>query len=344
MEHDFREAAWHFFPEQHALYVLGDSPGFSGSQFARLEQAGRVWCLRRWPRIFRKARLRSIHHTLVASRSNGFAGVPILTRDITSSTIVHLDGHLYDAQSWSAGRSLAPPSSWGNQSINRVQALSGTIIAAVAEALALFHQTATMPQAIPTSMLYPLTRQLREIEQLSVTAPRRKTVTLRSRDDAIAQRWFTLLPHAATLARHLLIAYPQQAKATTTACHGDLWAAHIYADGLEVRGFIDFESLHYGNPATDIAQLILHCNGWAERDAVVQPYYRHRPLTMAEEAILAAAAALDLIAEANWSLSALTASWCAPTAADAHRDNLVQLLPSLEAIIGDAERRLRPGG
>jgi hypothetical protein len=92
-----REAAGSFFGDCR-LDVLGDSPGYSGSAFGRVETSSGTWLLRRWPSGFGEGRLRFIHRALLESRSGGFRGVLRLARTVHGDTIVGVAGHLYDAQ------------------------------------------------------------------------------------------------------------------------------------------------------------------------------------------------------------------------------------------------------
>ena len=90
------EAAHSFFGDGR-FDVLGCSPGYSGSTFARLETSIGTWLLRRWPPDFGEGRLRFVHRALLESRSCGFRGVPKLAKTADSDTVVRVGGRLYDA-------------------------------------------------------------------------------------------------------------------------------------------------------------------------------------------------------------------------------------------------------
>jgi aminoglycoside phosphotransferase (APT) family kinase protein len=122
----------------------------------------------------------------------------------------------------------------------------------------------------------------------------------------------------------------------STLCHGDLWAPHVHFDGTTFVGFTDFENLHLGSPAVDLAHLMLHFNGWPARDAVVDAYDKVSPLGE-DEALLPAAAVADLAWEGCWSLTELYGGdhRLLPAQRRAHVTNLRALLGSLESIAGE---------
>ena len=114
--------------------------------------------------------------------------------------------------------------------------------------------------------------------------------------------------------------------------HGDLWAPHVFFDGSSFTGFVDFESLAWDAPALDLAQVILHFNGWEDRAIVLEAYAAHRPLTAIDHQLLPAAAVLDLAGEGLWSLGTLAEGAGQPPHRDRHIANLRALLTSLQAL------------
>lgn len=99
------EAARLFFAKG-GVSVVGESPGYSGSTFFRVESCGREWLLRRWPAGFGAGWLRFVHGVLTESHAQGFQGVPRLARTDHAQTIVETTGRLYDAQELLPGRPL----------------------------------------------------------------------------------------------------------------------------------------------------------------------------------------------------------------------------------------------
>ena len=109
----------------------------------------------------------------------------------------------------------------------------------------------------------------------------------------------------------------------------------MHFDGPAFAGLVDFEGLHFGSPALDLAQLILHFNGWSSRDAVLRAYESIRPLRNEDLSVLPIVAAVDLVSEGIWSLGLLYGErdHLAPIESRAHEANLGALLGSLEMIV-----------
>ncbi len=144
--------------------------------------------------------------------------------------------------------------------------------------------------------------------------------------------------------------HPVGAHGVSVLCHGDLWASHAYFDGAVFAGLTDFESLRFGSPAFDLAQLILHLNGWTSRDTVLEAYDKVTPLDQEDKAVLPAAAVVDLAFEGEWALNALYGENGDLSIAQrkAHGINARALLGSLERVVADLEKsvsvRRRRGG
>jgi Ser/Thr protein kinase RdoA (MazF antagonist) len=95
-------------------------------------------------------------------------------------------------------------------------------------------------------------------------------------------------------------------------CHGDLWPAHVYFDGEDFVGFVDFESLVFAPSALDLAQLIAHFGGWGTRGVVLGAYERITPLgercRSALQRELPQELVADLVGEGLWALWRSTGS------------------------------------
>lgn len=356
------DAARRFFAAPFDFIPLGDFPGFSGSRFARVEAGGAAWCLRRWPDRFAEGRLRAIHEVLTHSRMRGFTGVPALAATTDGETVVRRDGALFDAQGWlpglppggDPGWMTHPPAGYGHRAPagpapNEVRPLPPAHLLALATALARFHRVTGDLAATGGAVGLPVAPLAEQFVSLAASegpdaAALEATVSRAGEEGGrIARRWLALLPRAVALAGAVLRAHPRAARAAATVCHGDLWAAHVFFDGPSFSGFIDFEGLARGSPALDLAQLILHFNGWAARGPVIRAYERERPLNPGDRAVLPAAAILDLAGEAHWSLAALYGEGGqgpdTPAARRAHLTNLRALLGSLERIVAGLEGR-----
>ncbi len=339
---DLREAARRFFPGPRVVVPLGRSSGFSGSAFARIEAAGGVWCLRRWPAAFPADRLRFIHRALIHSRARGFSGVPALATTAEGETILDLDGALFDAQEWLAGEPWGGRPDWGGPAPNVARALPPDRLAALAGGLARFHRSTVGLRAPSAAWRRPLTRWLAGAGADLAADAGGLAAAVRERaegaEQALALRWLDLLPEAVALAEVALRGEPAGARDATTLCHGDLWAPHVHFTGSTLRGFVDFEGLAFSSPAIDLAQVILHFNGWPARDRILQHYQAVVPLDDSARRVLPAAAALDLADEARWAIAMLHGEGSDPAQRAAHAANLRALLPSLEAVIGELRR------
>lgn len=338
-----REAASNFFRGPHRLSLLGRSPGSSSSVLARVETDYGSWCLRGWPPGYEDGRLRFVHRVLTHSREAGFSGVPKLATTREGETLLNLDGRLFDAQEWLPGAPLSGEPVWDASVANVVHPLRPPLLSSLARAVARFHgSTVGFDPGCEDqggSVLETFARVARETEvrrEALFTGVLARPET-RSRD--VALRWLELLPTVVALAESGLRRHPADALAASTLCHGDLWAPHVHFDGPAFAGLVDFEGVHFGSPAFDLAQLILHFNGWSSRDAVLRAYKSIRPLRAGDVSVLPILAAVDLASEGIWSLGLLYGGrgHLAPIESRAHEANLDALLGSLEMIILSTE-------
>ena len=341
-EPDLREAARYFFREPYILTASGGSSGLSGSGFARVEARSGSWCLRRWPDGFQRKHLSFIHRVLLHGRVRSFGGVPELARTGGEDTILELDGALFDVQEWLAGEPLSGRSHFGEPMPNVVYPLRPEILAALAASLARFHGSTAALQSLSPDESMPLSRRL-TMNAGEMTAHKEALVAnVRARavgeDRRAALEWLELLPEAVALAGAIIREYPDNARSVSSVCHGDLWAPHVHFDGSAFAGFMDFESLHFGSPAFDLAQLILHFNGWIVRDAVAEAYEEVSPLREEDRVLLPAAAVADLAFEGPWALESLYGDGNpSPAEKGAHGTNLRALLGSLRLVVADLE-------
>ena len=336
-----RDAARCFFRGPHNLSASGDSSGLSGSSLARVETRGASWCLRRWPTGFEERRLRFIHRALLHFREGGFTGVPTLAKTEEGDTVLDLDGHLFDAQEWLAGDPLS--GRLQEPTPNVVQPLQPEMLVSLTTGVARFHRSATCLAPEGEDEEGPLSARLAESARDG--GARREALLPEVRalaeggNHRIALRWLELLPEAIALAEAILSDHPLGARSVSTLCHGDLWASHVFFAGTTFVGFADFECLCFSSPASDLAQLILHFNGWTARDTVVDAYERFSPLDREDKAVLAAAAVVDLAWEGYWSLDLLYGEGrsLGYTQKEAHETNLRMLLGSLELVVAEIE-------
>ena len=336
-------AAETFFAEPYTCAPLGMSSGFSGSALARVETASAAWCLRRWPAETTTGTLQFIHTVLRHSRSRGFRGVPRVAATPTGETVVCRDGTCFDAQEWVAGAPLVTPADMAAMTPNRVFPLAPERLAQVAIGLADFHRSTADLAPPPAARRPPLAQRLaaaeRELDRQRAAIEAWARAETDSDLRQLAGSWLAVLPAAISRAAAIPAGTAVPPDATCAAVHGDVWAPHVFFDGPIFSGFVDFESLAWDAPAVDLAQLVLHFNGWRERAPVLDAYAVHRPLTPMDRLLLPAAAVLDLAGEGLWSLETLAAAAGQPPHRDRHIANLRALLASLHALAGSHEAR-----
>ena len=223
--------------------------------------------------------------------------------------MLSLNGRLFDAQGWLGGEPLSGVTVGDEPMPNVVQPLRPEILACLAGGLAEFHLSASSLRPMHADESAPLSRRL-AVREKEITAPGGALIaSIRAQatgsDRHAGARWLELVPKAIALAEAMLEEHPVGAHSVSVLCHGDLWASHAYFDRAAFVGLTDFESLRFGSPAFDLAQLILHFNGWASRDTVLEAYEKVAPLEGEAKAVLTTAAVVDLAFEGEWALDAL---------------------------------------
>jgi Ser/Thr protein kinase RdoA (MazF antagonist) len=337
------EAARCFFGDAR-LDVLGNSPGYSGSTFARVETSTGTWLLRRWPPDLEDGRLRFVHRALLESRSRGFRGVPKLAKTADGDTVVRVAGRLYDAQEWTTRQALSSQRSGEGPVPNVAVRVSPRRIVALAEAVARFHVSTARLRPEGDYEVDPLTRRLGKLVDAAEGSLEDLRSEVRHRADGAhrrtASRWLDLLPMALRTACEASLQLPPGEEGSQVLCHGDLWPAHTHFQGSDFVSFADFESLAFGPPTLDLAQLVAHFGGWEIRTEVVRSYERFAPLAERCRITLSLEVVADLASEGLWSLEAL---YVGPsfevTGAQraAHAHNLLALLGCLEEACEIAE-------
>lgn len=251
-----------------------------------------------------------------------------------------LDGYLFDAQEWLtgdplSGRLLEPTP-------NVVRPLEPELLASLTTGVARFHSSAA-DLASERDEETPLSLHLAESAREGRVRHEALLADVQARAEGgnrrIALRWLELLPKAIALAEATVSDHPLGARSVSTLCHGDLWAPHVFFAGKTFVGLADFEGLCFSSPASDLAQLIVHFNGWPARDTVVDAYEEVSPLDGEDEAVLSAAAVADLAWEGYWSLGLLYGEGpsLGLTQKEAHETNLRMLLGSLELVVAEIE-------
>ena len=123
--------------------------------------------------------------------------------------------------------------------------------------------------------------------------------------------------------------------APTTIVHGDLWPAHVVADGSTIH-LVDWARMAVAHPLIDIAQLVARFHGWgsAALEEVIESYLAVGRLTADDRRLLPVFGALDLAVETGAVLIEAYASDVDETShyAELARSGAGQMLASLESI------------
>ena len=251
---------------------------------------------------------------------------------------------LYDAQEWAAGQPLTSQRSGEGPVPNVAVRVSPRRLLALAEAVARFHVSAARLRPEGDYEVDSLPRRLGKLVDATEGSLEGLRAGVRHRaEDAhrrTSSRWLDLLPRALRTAREASLRLPPSGRGSQVLCHGDLWPAHTHFQGNDFVSFADFESLAFGPPTLDLAQLVAHFGGWEIRTEVVRSYERFAPLAERCRITLSLEVVADLASEGLWSLEAL---YVGPsfevTGAQraAHAHNLLALLGCLEEAYETAE-------
>lgn len=121
----------------------------------------------------------------------------------------------------------------------------------------------------------------------------------------------------------------------TTIIHGDLWPAHVLADGATIH-LVDWTGMSVAHPLIDIAQLVARFEGWGggALEEVIESYLGVGRLTADDRRLLPVFGALDLAVETGLVLIEAYASDVDETShyAELARSGAGQMLASLESI------------
>jgi Ser/Thr protein kinase RdoA (MazF antagonist) len=303
------DAAHHFFTEPYTLRVLHGAAGLSGSALAHVITRDAHWCLRHWPAAVQRSRLAFIHRVLTTCERQDVPGIPRLATMPEGQTILELDGALFDAQTWVPGSAAGRVTKATGPQPNLAAPLPPARLVAVARALARFHSATKTMRPESSDEYAPLSKQLADFVRQDVLRVGRLSVSVQQlpagADRAWALHWIALVLRTAYRLTQVHSIDAGTLEATPVVGHGDLWPGHTFFHGTTFTGFIDFERCAFTSPTIDIAQLIVHFNGWESCEMVIDAYTGIRPLSAAERNLIPIAAALDLAGEAVWSLAML---------------------------------------
>lgn len=343
-----QRAAALFFNQPYTFTAIGSSPGYSGSHLAQVIDAkGGVWCVRLWRDEPLEA-LRFIHRVLLESNANGCESVPRLAKTCEGETLVTVDLHWTEAQSWIDGAPLHRPlqSLSTERTPNTGYNVSPVVRRKIATELAIFHaSTAGLESHNPLgldaiSQLWLPALQIVENNLPRLQQRHREQKHLWAADaQTTLGSWFSMLPPLALSLQRRLTAVKLPLPLAATACHCDLWPDHVYFTGDQFSGFVDFGALTYTTPVIDLVHLILHFGDWQTHDAVLSTYDALYPLPDQDRLLFPLLAACDLISEGYWALQELQNEQLSVPEQTAHWHNLRFLLPSVEFVMDELNRK-----
>ena len=232
------------------LEDLGGGGGFSGARLWRVHARRGMLCLRRWPPEHPGTeRLEFIQAVLWHVTQEGFRLVPLPYETRKHKGYVVHGEHLWELSPWMEGRADY------REKPNRAR------IEAALQALAKFHIAAAsfpLPQANPA--LIPAVRL--RMEAIAYWTPAR----LEQVRQAVADYHG---PYPKSCCQEILRIYRASAETLRTQlaplvdmrlnlqpCIRDIWDEHVFFDGDEVSGIVDFGSMNVDQVATDVARLL----------------------------------------------------------------------------------------
>ena len=238
------------------------SNGFSGARLWQLESARGPLCLRRWPIGHPDSeRLEWLGRVLLHAFECGCEVVPVPFRARDQKRHVTHQGHLWELAPWMPGEAV------DREAIDPDQLRAG--LAALATfhlAMEQFTWAPGQPDRAPPpgvcSRLETLRgwtdRRLDQLHRAVATTSGRFADALRERGEAI----IALYGESAAEVEHLL-EVASRTEVELIPCIRDIHAEHVLFQEKRVSGIVDFGSLRYDHPATDIARLL---GDWAADD------------------------------------------------------------------------------
>lgn len=300
---DLRHAAERFFPGFSAIEAVAGT-----SEAVRVEAAGEVWIVRRWPEGTAIERIAFVHEALRAAREGEISVVPLPAVAANGGlrdrpTVVALESHWYDAGSWMPGEVTVrrPTVALERGSVDLPGSLPGDLVAQTTAAIARFHAATTGTMEIAGAPRSPLRgfgaaanrAWRRRLQQLDPLSPRVPAV----------RAWRAAARRAVGEALSRIEAAGTAGEAVDVVAHGNLWPSHVLAlpggEDEVLSGILDWSDAIATSPLVDVAQLITHFGGWTpdRAEAVLGTYHDVRPLRPAERRLLPAVAALDLVVQ-----------------------------------------------
>ena len=253
---------------------LGNAGGFSGARLWRLSTRSGTWCLRRWPKEYRRDQLEFVHQVLRYAGRQGCQIVPIPIAALDGSTYLARHGYLWELTEWLPGEAS------GEHAPVRVNAAM--------ESLAKFHQDVADFGSVASLQPPPGLKQ-----RLILSEQWRRGELDQLGDQITPGDWPELAPLAQQIIQLFRMGVDRVQRELRAAseisvavqpCIRDIWKAHVLFQGDQVTGIVDFGATKIDHVATDIARLLGSMVGDdAERwEQGIATYETVRPLSVAE--------------------------------------------------------------
>ncbi len=277
----------------------GNAGGMSGAAiwrvFAASHELHSEYCLRRWPLGHPSwQRLGWIHQQLQRVADRGFTIVPRPISSRSGSTIVRVEGHLWELTTWMPGCA----------DFDRNP--SDARLAAAMSSLARFHLASRDDPNAPPDRSAGIEFRRSQLENLDEGVLSRLRQQVDERHGCgIRDLCLEILhgvPHRLAAARRLV----QEVHAAPTPiqpCLRDIWHDHVLFTGERVTGIVDFGAMRIDSPAGDLARLIgsLARDDASRWQAALSDYARVRPLANHELRLVAAFDRANVILSGlNW--------------------------------------------
>ncbi len=271
---------------------LNNAGGFSGSIIWKIETVNRSYCLRRWPEQTDSKKLQWIHRVQQFAHAHGCPEVVVPTITKSGTTIVHHERHCWELSVWAPG--LATYSQDPNP-----QRLQSAI-----ETLARFHQATAQFHLdfSPSPNLTNVIRRLKGFEQ-SVTEiddrGNKRAVVLNSED------WHFFITSGRKIVTETLQQFSLFAGAVfpIQPVIRDIRDEHLFFEGDQVCGIIDFGAMQIDTVACDLSRMFgsLIGNDPVPLQRAQEEYCQIRPLSDQEMRLIQPLiVAGNLIGILNW--------------------------------------------
>jgi Ser/Thr protein kinase RdoA (MazF antagonist) len=270
------------------LVPLGNRGGFSGARLWRLDGTHGSACLRLWPpETTLPLRLPWIHERMRQARSEGLLFVPALLLTTQGQSWVQQGGRCWEVTQWMPGRA------------NYHSRPSSARLHEACKDLARLHLCWARTPG-PRGICPGVVRRLESHRQWAERMRSGWTPGLVG-DTAIHQAWRMLVRFLDRVPSWLLpwttVDWPLQ------PCLCDVWHDHLFFEGDQLTGLVDYGAVKMDHPAVDLGRLL---GSLVEDDAGrwqegLQAYREVKPLSAEEEEL---ARVLDktgiVLGLANW--------------------------------------------